>query len=148
MERPMPVPRRAPPGCARALAELRTQHLDTLAGYDKLLEIAEPEFRQIAADFRALHIRHSELLAALLIAEGHDPSQDGSIFGRVNRAVLVLRAWFDDISTNLWDALVEGEMRVLEATDEAIEAALDLRQRRVLLEMRVELVTLLERHAP
>ncbi len=140
-----------PPGDAesgtQALAELHTRLLDTIEGYDKILDLAEPEFARIADDFRVLHIRQADSVAAMLSQDGHDPAQDGSIFGRVNRAAVVLRAWFDDISTNVMDSLVEGEKHVLEAIDTAIRAARDTERRRILTRQRAELVALLDRHA-
>ncbi len=131
-----------------ALAELHTRLLDTIAGYDKVLEKAQPEFTAIAAEFRSLHVRQAERVAKMLRAAGHEPPKDGSFFGRVNRAVVELRSWFDDISTNIMDALVAGEKHVLEAFDDAITATTVPGNAEVLRQERADLVALLDRYAP
>jgi hypothetical protein len=147
----MPRKRSRPPGepngSTAALAELHTRLLDTIEGYDKILDLAEPEFARIAGDFRDLHARQADSVAAMLCEDGHDPAQDGSIFGRVNRAAVALRAWFDDISTNVMDSLVEGEKHVLEAMDAAIASAREAERRRILNRQRADLVAMLDRHA-
>jgi hypothetical protein len=143
---------RGPTAPARArgtgvLAELHTRLLDTIAGLDKIIELAEPEFARIAGDFRALHVRQSEAVSAMLSRDGHDPAQDGSIFGRVNRMAVAVRAWFDDISTHLMDELIEGEKHVLEGFDAVIDACDDEDRRRQLGDERAALLALLDRHA-
>lgn len=151
----LPVPAVEPDATRRnadreteALAELHTRLIDTIAGYDKVLEKAEPEFKPVAAEFRALHIRHAAAVAEMLASDGHDPEQDGSVFGTVNRAVVELRSWFDAISHNILDALANGETHVLEAFDEAIGACVSCPERqRILAEQRAELALLLDRHA-
>jgi len=130
-----------------ALAELHTRLIDTLAGYDTLIERAEPDFRQTAEEFQTLHRKQEAAVARLLGALGHDPGRDGSMFGTVNRAVVALRSWFDDIDHNVLDALVQGEKHVLEGFEEAIAASPSVERRGVLAQMRSELVTLLAQHA-
>jgi hypothetical protein len=145
-----PHPAPAQPGGAAetaALAELHTRQRDTIDGFDTILEKAEPEFRPIAAEFRALHIRQAATVATMLEADGHDPSQDGSVFGTVNKAVVTLRSWFDDISVNIMEQVVNGEKHVLDAYDDALTYATDPERRRLLGEHRAELVALLDHHA-
>lgn len=141
----------APRPCLRdlraALAELDTRLVDTLAGFDKVIEKAEPGFRPVAAEFRALHIRQRAAVATVLDSLGHDPDADGSAFGTVNRAVVTLRSWFDSIDHSIMDALVQGEKHVLEAYDNAIACAPDAAHRRMLTDDRRALVDLLDRHA-
>lgn len=136
----------------KALEELNTRLADTIQGLDTVLEKAEPDFRPIAAAFRQLHIRQSATVAGMLQTLGHDAPQDagnaGSIFGTVNSAVVTVRSWFDEISSNIMDALVEGEKHVLEAYVEAIAASTDPEQRRQLSDDRQALIDLLDRHAP
>jgi hypothetical protein len=133
-------------GRPRALAELHTRHVDMVAGYDKILEVAEPEFEQIAHAFRTLHVRQANTIAAMLVEDGQDPSLSGSVFGRLNRAVVTVRSWFEDISTNMIEALIEGEMHVIEALDAALETMPESERRRLLVRFRSELVALLELH--
>lgn len=129
-----------------ALVELHTRLIDTLEGYDALTERAEPDFRSIAEEFQTLHRKHEAGVARLLASLGHDPGGDGSVFGTVNRAVVALRSWFDDIGHNVLDALVQGEKHVLEGFDEAIAASPSIERRGVLEAMRGELTALLARY--
>jgi len=130
-----------------ALVELHTRLLDTIQGFDTILEKSEPEFKPVAAEFRALHIHQAATVASMLETDGHDPSRDGSMFGSVNKMVVTVRSWFDDISVNIMDSVVHGEKHVLEAYDNALPHASDAERRRQLDEDRAALVALLDRHA-
>lgn len=130
------------------LADLHTRLIDTLAGYDKVIEKAEPEFVGVAEEFRRLHQGQVERIAAMLAALGQDTEHKGSLFGMVNRAAVEVRSWFDDIGHNVMDALVQGEQHVLEGFDEAIAASPSPERIAVLEQMRGELIQLLQRHAP
>ena len=130
------------------LAELHTRLIDTVEGHDKIAEKAEPEFVAIAEEFRDLHRDQAGRVAAMLAGLGHDPSRGGSVFGTVNRAVVEMRSWFDDIGHNVLDALRQGEKHVHDAYEEAIAASPSLSRRAALETMRQDLVQLVERHAP
>ncbi len=130
-----------------ALVELHNRLVYTIESYDSLLDVAEPEFAKIVSDFRVLHIQQAQSVAAMLARDGHDLARGKSILGRVNRAAVVLRAWFDDISTNVMEPLVEGEKQVLEALDKAIDSIENVERRRTLKRDRAALVALLDRHA-
>ena len=150
---PVPLPPRdihpkmdALPKGTEALAELHTRLEDTIAGYGKVVEKAEPDFRGIAVDFKALHTRHAGAVVDMLVQDGHNPAEDGSIFGAVNRGLVEVRSWFDDIGTNMMDALIQGEKHVLEGYDQAI-AATDLPERRAALNaMRDGQIAMMDRH--
>ncbi len=152
---PLPLPLRGfhqqsddPDAGTEALAELHTRLEDTIAGFDKVVEKAEEDFRAIAIEFKALHARHARAVAEMLVKDGHDPAQDGSIFGAVNRGLVEIRSWFDDIGINMMDALVQGEKHVLEGFEQAI-AESDLPERRAALNrMREEQIALMDRHCP
>ena len=47
------------------LAGLHGLTLDNLSGFDKMVEKAEPEFRQTTQAFQALHGRHAASLAQI-----------------------------------------------------------------------------------
>ena len=130
------------------LAALRTHLLDTLQGFDKVVEKAEPEFQGVASDFLALHKTQAERVAQLLLALGHDPHDTGSLHGTVNRAAVEIRSWFDDIGHNILGSIAEGERALLDSFDAAIVASPSPERRGVLQQMRTELETLLQRHAP
>jgi len=150
---PVPLPPRdihAQPGDhdkgTEALAELHTRLEDTIAGFGKVVEKAEPDFRVIAVDFKALHTRHAGAVADMLVQDGHDPAADGSIFGAVNRGLVEVRSWFDDIGINMMDALVQGEKHVLEGYDQAIAATGLPERRAALTAMREAQIALMDRH--
>ena len=130
------------------LRDLHTRLVDTLAGYDKVVEKAEPEFIDVALEFRSLHHAQSERVLSLLLGLGSDPGSEGSMRGTVNRAVVEVRSWFDDIGHNVISALVDGEKRLLEDFKAAKAASSSVERRRILDEMCGEIITLLQRHAP
>ncbi|MFN4173337.1 MAG: DUF2383 domain-containing protein [Pseudorhodobacter sp.] len=113
----------AAPDAHDALLSLQRRTADALAGYVTMVDKAEPAFRPVAERFRALHDRHNAALIRLLIDHGQEPDADGSFMGTVNKAVIGLRALFDDIDADVMDSIRRGENHVLEAFDEAIGAA-------------------------
>lgn len=115
-------PPEAAPDAADALLTLQRRTVDALAGYVTMVDKAEPGFRPVAERFRALHDRHNAALTATLIRHGVEPDADGSFMGTVNKAVVSLRALFDDIDADVMDSIRDGENHVLEAFDDAIGA--------------------------
>ncbi|MBK5926003.1 DUF2383 domain-containing protein [Rhodobaculum claviforme] len=132
---------------ARLIA-LHTHLQDTVQGFDKVTEKAEPEFLGVAEAFGALHRAQAGRVAQMVAALGGDVAADGSLMGTVNRAVVEIRSWFDDIGHNVMDALVDGEMRLLESFDAAISASPSPERRGLLQQMQTDLRDLLRRHAP
>lgn len=112
----------AAPDAADALLALQRRTADVLAGYVTMVDKAEPEFRPVVERFRALHDRHNAALTAILIRHGVEPDADGSFMGTVNKAVVSVRAMFDEIDADVMDSIRDGENHVLEAFDEAITA--------------------------
>ena len=133
---------------AACLSDLYTRIVDTLAGYDKLMDKAEAEFLGVAGAFRNLHRIHRDRVAEMLHQLGHEPREGASLVGTVNRAAVEIRSWFDDLSHNVMDALVDGERQVLEAFQTAITASPSPERRGVLQQMHGELSALLRQHAP
>jgi len=136
------------PAETAALAELHTRLLDTIAGFNKVIEKAEPDFLPIAKDFRAMHLRHARAIEEMLARDGHDPARDGSIFGAVNRGLVEVRSWFDTIGTNMMDPLVQGEKHVLDAYDDAIAKTAQSARKSALGAMRDAQIALMDRHCP
>ncbi|NEX47197.1 DUF2383 domain-containing protein [Rhodobacter sp. ETT8] len=135
----------AAPDASEALLNVQRRTVDALVGYVKMVEKAEPEFRPVADRFRALHDRHNAALTAMLIRHGAEPDADGTFMGTVNKAVVSLRALFDEIDEDVMDSIRNGENHVMQAFDEAIIAngmppadVTDLR------DMRDEIVVLLQ----
>ena len=102
------------------VAEIHTRVLDTIAGLEKLHEKAEPEFKPVAQQLLSLHRRQSADLQAHLADAGCEAEADGSFFSTVNRAVIEMRSWFDEVtSDNVMSQVKEGEKHVLDAYHDA-----------------------------
>ena len=125
------------------LIGLHTLSVDTLRGFQKMSEKAEPEFRPVVERFRALHTRHTARLDAMVREMGGVPDADGSFMGTVNRAVIGLRAVFDTIDAGVMDNIRSGEDRVLDAFDNAAQISLPQGHVQALTEMRAELSAVL-----
>jgi Domain of unknown function (DUF2383) len=129
---------------ADALMTLYDRTLASVKGYAKMVEKAEPSFRDTAAQFHALHVGHVGELARMLGNLGLEADAGGTFMGTVNQAVVTFRAFFDDIDDDVMDQIRSGEDWVLKAFDAAIveqegaEATVRLR------EMQAELSALLE----
>lgn len=135
----------AAPDADDALLTLQTRTADALAGYVTMVDKAEPDFRPVAERFRALHDRHNAALTAMLIRHGVEPDADGSFMGTVNKAVVSLRALFDEIDEDVMDSIRDGENHVLSGFDDAIGAAgMPPADVTVLQDMRDELTVLLQ----
>jgi uncharacterized protein (TIGR02284 family) len=106
-----------------ALADLHTRSVDALAGYETMVGKAEPEFRDVAERFRSIHARHVAALAEMLGQAGGEPDAGGSLMSTVNKAVVGMRALFDDIDAGVMNQIRSGEGHVLDAFDAAISAA-------------------------
>ena len=103
-----------------ALQSLHSRIVDTLAGFDKMVETAEPSFRPTAQAFQNLHARHEREVARLMTEAGRAADGDGSFMGTVNRVVVATRALFDTIDADVMQQIRSGEQHMLDAFDEAI----------------------------
>jgi hypothetical protein len=138
-----PAPHAEPNDGATALIALYERTLDSVKGFAKMVEKAEPSFRQTAERFRALHARQADELARLLADLGIDADADGSFMGMVNEAVVAFRAFFDDIDEDVMDQVRSGEGWVLKAFDAAIAEQGAAMPTAKLREMQAELTDLL-----
>lgn len=130
------------------VAEVHTRVLDTVAGMEKLHDKADADFKATAQDLLAMHRRHEADLSAYLVAQGRDAQEDGSFFATVNRAVIEMRSWVDDISDNVMTQVKEGEKHVLEAYSDALEAAGQPEEARDMLSrQRAEIDAAMHKHA-
>ena len=112
----------AAPDATDALRSLQSHTADYLAGYVKMVEKAEPEFRPLPKQFRALHNRHNAALSAMLLRHGAEPDADGSFMGTLNKTVVSTSALFDEIDEDVMDSIREGENHFLTAFDDAMAA--------------------------
>lgn len=103
-----------------ALAHLHNRNVDMTKGFAKMVEKAEPSFRDTAEQFRALHARHADTLARLLSDLGLAADLDGTFMGTVHQAVVTIRAFFDDIDEDVMGQVRSGEDSLLQAFDDAI----------------------------
>lgn len=129
------------------IAEVHTRVLDTVQGFEKLIEKAEPGFLPIARTFLDLHTTHARELALYLSSKGRDPHDDGSFFGTVNKAMIEMRSWFSDIDHNVMDQIKEGEKHVLDAYQQAREGAQTVEANAMLMRHADEINTLMTEHA-
>lgn len=126
-----------------ALTDLHTTTIDVLKGYEKMVEKAEPEFRPVAQRFLDLHGRHAAALHRILVAKGADVDADGSLMGTINRVVVGMRAFFDEIDEDVLGSIKDGEDHVLNAFDEALNSGQTPEDASAISAMRDELVALL-----
>ncbi|MCE6949717.1 PA2169 family four-helix-bundle protein [Cereibacter sphaeroides] len=126
-----------------ALAALHDRTIDVLAGFETMVDKAEPDFRPLAERFRGLHQRHAGQIAALLAAAGREADADGTFMSTVNRAVVSMRSLVDDIDEDILKQVESGEQHVVDAFDEALAQPQSPEAKGRLAEMRQELVSLL-----
>ena len=100
------------------LRALYRQIVDAKAGFDVMIDKAAPGFVDMAASFRDTHARHAEALASML--HGY-VDEDGSLMGTINKAVVTMRSFFDEIDEDVMDQVRNGEKSVLEAFRDAEE---------------------------
>lgn len=127
----------------KALTDLHTATLDALAGFETMVEKAEPEFRPVALQFRDLHANHAMELAELITHAGGAVDRDGSLMGTINKVVVSARAFFDEIDADVMQQIRSGEDHVLSKFDEAVESPVDASTDARVLAMRDEVKTLL-----
>ena len=125
------------------LRALYTQIIDAKAGFDVMVDKAEPGFVDVATSFRDMHARHAETLATML--HGY-VDEDGSLMGTINKAVVTMRSFFDEIDEDVMDQVRNGEKFVLDAFRDAEEHCAAPHEAQ-LIAMRAELEDLLNRTA-
>ena len=105
--------------CLDLVAEMHTRVLDSIAGFRKVAEKAQPEFRPVADAFLAMHVQHEVELASTLSRARRDPAADGSLFGSVNRAAVEIKSWFEDVTDAIMDQIKATELHILDAYTDA-----------------------------
>ena len=120
----------------QTLSDLHDLTIDAASGYATMVEKAEPGFRTTAARFHALHTQQAGELARLLSDIGGTVNIDGTLMGTVNKAVVTVRSWFDDIDADVMDQVRRGEDHILSAFDAALASHLPDGHRAALGDMR------------
>ena len=129
-----------------AIADVHRSTLDAQAGFETMVAKAEPQFRPIASAFHALHARHAQALAAMLARAGRTADTDGSFMATVNKAVVSMRAFFDDIDEDVLAQIRDGEESVIDAFNDALAEPLSAGDDETLRAMRAELMELVAQH--
>ncbi len=122
-----------------SVAKAHVRTVDALAGFDKMVEKAEPRFRPVAERFQTLHRRHAGELARILADAGQAVEAEGSFMGTVNRAVVATRAVFDEVDEDVMDEVRRGEQNVVRAFEEALDQPLAPAPREAVSRMLAEL---------
>ena len=117
--------------------------VDALAGFETMVEKAEPDFLPVAQQFRDLHLHHGEILSGILRNAGHAPETDGTFMGTVNRAVVATRAFFDEIDADVMKQVRRGEESVMAAYRDAYAQPLAPSERQAIAALISGLQTLL-----
>ena len=131
------------PAALRALETLHLRSLDVLAGFDTMVDRAEPDFRPVAERFRTLHRTQVEELGELIRRFGREPERDGSLISTVNWAVVSIRSLIGGIDRDVLDQILDGEQHVIDAFDDALGAGQPIDVTARLRTMRRELSLLL-----
>lgn len=126
-----------------ALQTVLTRTIDAISGYDKMLPEAEADVAPILKKLRETHHEHTGQLAAIITGLGGEPETEGSVMGTVNKAVVSLRAMFDEIDDDALEQAVNGEKWITDAFGEAAQELPEGHHRDEVVAMRQELEALL-----
>lgn len=129
------------------IAEAHRRVADVIAGFEKLVEKAEPDFRPVAEAFLLMHSAHHRELAAYLERSGLEGSENGTFFGTLNRAVIEARSWFETVDEAVMDRVTEGEKHVLEGYADARDIGQTVEANAMLTQHMSDIDGLLAKHA-
>ena len=104
-----------------ALHNVNSGILDVLEGYDTLRQKAAPDLLAATRDLEAMHRRHQADVAARLAALGEE-TDDGTVRGKVNRAVTTVRDWLGGLDGGAAGTVRTGEDLLLGVYDAALSA--------------------------
>lgn len=76
-----------------ALHQVQTGIEDVLAGYDTMMDRAEPEILPVILDLVSMHQRHASEVGTRLNGLGERSDDEGSMRGTVNQAAVTVRDW-------------------------------------------------------
>lgn len=130
------------------IGEVHTRVLDTIAGFEKVVEKAEQDFRPVAEAFLFMHRKHESDLSSYLKSCGYEADSDGSFFGTVNKAVVEMRSWFENVSDNIMDRIIQGEKHVMDAYEDAQSVGQTVEANALLAKHMTELDMMMQKHTP
>lgn len=108
-----------------ALEPIATDLSDVLAGYETMLEKADPELVPMITSLHDLHKKHLVVLLNLLTERGESPEDIGSSMGSVHKFVATARDWIGSLDASSRQSILDGEKRVLESYGDALEQSQD-----------------------
>lgn len=103
------------------LATLQVRHTDAANGYDAGLQNADETVKPVLRRLSDMHRHFAEQTARILVAHNGEPDPDGSWLSWVHRSVMAARGMIDGLGTDIIPGLIDGEKRVLEQIDRALE---------------------------
>lgn len=130
---------------AQSLARLHTTIVDAMNGHESFLERAEDDLRPMLTEFHDMHARHDRELAGHLSRHGQEPDSDGGFMSIVHEGMARLRDMFGDVDRDLAPQIADGERKVLEAYNDALENGQPADTNEMLMRQREELAALIER---
>lgn len=106
----------------RSLKSLHTALIDARKGYETVLK--EAEEGEMKALFRRMIVQHEAArceVHQLLTSRGETPDEDGSFMASVHKTVISVRSAVSGLGRNALSSSADGEERIVETYDEAIE---------------------------
>jgi uncharacterized protein (TIGR02284 family) len=109
-----------------SLGSLHTALIDVSNGYDEAIRDAEqPELKAIFSRLKLAHERAHAELHNLLLARGLKPDDGGSFMSTVHKTIISVRSAVTGLNDEALSAFAEGEERIVEDYNRAIEGNRD-----------------------
>jgi uncharacterized protein (TIGR02284 family) len=130
----------------QSLAHLHATVVDAINGHEAFLERAEADLRPMLEEFKDVHSRHDRELAGHMARHGQEPDAEGSFLSLVHESMARLRDWFGDVDKDIVPQIVDGERRVLEAYNHALEHGQPADVNELLVRQRDELAAIVDKY--
>jgi uncharacterized protein (TIGR02284 family) len=109
-----------------SLASLHTALIDASNGYDEAIRDADqPELKAIFGRLKLAHEKAHAELHHLLLARGLKPDDGGSFMSTVHKTIISVRSAVTGLNDEALSAFAEGEERIVEDYNRAIEGNRD-----------------------
>lgn len=104
------------------LETLYTRLIDARAGHDEGVTLADrPDIVDLFSGLRDLHDRHARALAPMLAQHGVEVGDEESLLALVHKTVLRVRSLVTGLDENLLAGVIDGEQRIADLYDDALE---------------------------